>query len=77
MSTPVPGLTAEPTCSGGLHKGLGLCNADRNGSRLHYEVLHHAVVQIRQRFSRADYGMRLLVFYLTDTKHGMRHVPCY
>ena len=22
-----------------------------------------------------EYGC--LVFYLTDTKHGMRHVPCY
>ena len=31
----------------------------------------------RQRFSRPDHGIRLLVFYLTDTQHGMRHVPCY
>ena len=31
----------------------------------------------RQRVSRPDHGIRLLAFYLTDTKHGIRHVPCY
>ena len=33
--------------------------------------------QIGNGFSRSDHEIRLLVFYLTDTKHGMRHVPCY
>ena len=31
----------------------------------------------RQRFSRSDHAIRLLVFYLTDMSHGMRHVPRY
>ena len=31
----------------------------------------------RQQFSRPDHGIRLLVFYMTDTEHGMRQVPCY
>ena len=29
-----------------------------------------------QRFSDPDHGIRFLVFYLTDTEHGMGHVPC-
>ena len=31
----------------------------------------------RQQFSRPDHGIRFLVFYITDTEHVIRHVPCY
>ena len=31
----------------------------------------------RRWFSRPDHGIRIWVFYLTDTEDGMRHVPCY
>ena len=32
--------------------------------------------QIGNGFSQPDHGMHLRLFYLTDTQHGMRYVPC-